>query len=68
MPCRLIAQALTESWRFCAFKQAGCWTVIMPPLEETKPEIMVIGPESGQSGTESVPGQLVVNRAIISAE
>jgi hypothetical protein len=37
-------------------------------LEETNPEIMVSGLESGQSGRESVPGQDVVNRAVISAE
>ncbi|MFO1045404.1 MAG: hypothetical protein U0941_26800 [Planctomycetaceae bacterium] len=37
-------------------------------LEATKPEIMVIGLESGQSERESVPGQNVVNRAVISAE
>ena len=37
-------------------------------LEATKPEIMVIGLELGQSGRESVPGQDVVNRAVISAE
>ena len=37
-------------------------------LAATKPEIMVIGLELGQSGRESVPGQDVVNRAVISAE
>ena len=36
--------------------------------EATNPEIMVSGLESGQSGRESVPGQDVVNRAVISAE
>lgn len=33
--------------------------------EATNPEIMVSGLESGQSGRESVPGQNVVNRAIV---
>jgi len=37
-------------------------------LEATKPEIMVSGLESGQSGRESVPGHNVVSTAFISAE